>query len=208
MKGNGMENLWKEQPKEINMKTIEHKECVDLVIIGSGHAGTCAAREAAQLGASVIVIEQQNEEKQFILGMGEIGHINSKWQESHGVPKVDIDEFVEDWQKRTGNRSNYRLIRKYAKNCGETFDWFIEPLTEEEKNQIHPMFTPQSPNFPITLNGFHAYSGTPNMGPTLQNKAVKASQRIAKEHGARFFFETKACQLIKEENRVSGVIDK
>ncbi len=201
-----MAGSWREQPKEIQKDQILQTETADVVVIGSGHAGTSAARAAAEMGASVVVLEQQNEEKQFILGMGEIGHINSKWQESKGVPKVDIDEFVQDWQMRTGNRSNYRLIRKYAENCGDAFDWFLEALTEEEKESIHPMLTPQSPNFPGTINGFRAYSGTPHMGPVLQNKAVKGNQQTAREHGARFYFETKACQLIKEENKVTGVI--
>lgn len=44
----------------------------------------------------MIVLEQQSEEKQWILGIGEIGHINSKWQAKHGVPVVEVDEFVND----------------------------------------------------------------------------------------------------------------
>lgn len=201
-----MPKSWRVKPDEISVDAIARREVADVVIIGAGHAGTCAARSAAESGASVIVIEQQNEEKQWVLGIGEIGHINSKWQESKSVPKVDIDEFVQDWQTRTGNRSNYRLVRKYAEKCGDAFDWFIEPLTEEEKDSIVAMLTPQSPNFPETINGFHAYSGTPNMGMELQEVAVKRNQQIAKNHGARFFFDTRACQLTKDGDRVASVI--
>lgn len=199
---------WKEKPEIISDNQIRETVDTDIVVIGAGHAGTSAARAASEAGAEVAVVEQQNGEKQWVLGMGEIGHINSRWQEHHGVPKVDIDEFVEDWQKRTNNRSNYRLIRKYAEHCGETFDWFIEPLSREEQESFSPMFTPQSPNFPATLNGFHAYSGTPNMGVALQTKAVKGNQEIAIEHGAKFFFDTKACQLTQNDRKVTGVIAK
>lgn len=197
---------WMEEVEQIPEELITIKEYADIVIIGAGHAGTCAARAAAEGGASVIVIEQQDEEKQWILGMGEIGHINSKWQEKRGVPKVDIDEFMDDWQLRTGNRSNYRLIRKYAENCGDCFDWLIDPLTQEEKDAIHPMLTPPSPNFPKELNGLKAWVGSANMGVELQDKAVRASQQIAKDHGAIFYFGTKACELIKENGVVNGVI--
>ncbi|MCD8153119.1 MAG: FAD-dependent oxidoreductase [Clostridiales bacterium] len=197
---------WREKPEAISDSQIRTSVNADIVIIGAGHAGTSAARSASETGAKVAVVEQQSEENQWILGMGEIGHINSRWQERHGVPKVDVDEFTEDWQKRTNNRSNYRLIRRYAERCGETFDWFIEPLTPEEQESIVPMFTPQSPNFPKTINGFHAYSGTPNMGVALQTRAVKGNQKIAREHGAEFFFETRACQLIQADRRVTGVI--
>ncbi len=203
-----MTGSWRKKPEDIAPEMIDKTIEADVVIVGAGHAGTCAARAAAEAGASVVVIEQQNSDRQFILGIGEIGHINSNWQEKHGVPKVDIDEFVQDWQNRTNNRSNYRLIRKYAEKCGECFDWFISPLTEEERDSIHPMLTPQSPNFPKTINGFHAYSGTPNMGVALQNKAVRKNQQLAAGNGAKFFFETKGCQLIKEGKRVTGVIGR
>lgn len=197
---------WAQPPKPIPDEKIVSREKADIVIIGAGHAGTCAARAAAEAGASVIVLEQQPEEKQWILGIGEIGHINSKWQARHGVPPVDIDEFVNDWQLRTNNRSDVRLIRSYAEHCGECFDWFLEPLSQEEQDSIHPMLTPPSPHFPKELNGLKAWPGTPNMGVALQDKAVKGNQRLAEERGARFFFETRACQLTKENGRVTGAV--
>ena len=197
---------WMEAPDQIPNDNIAARHSADIVIIGAGHAGTAAARAASEGGASVIVIEQQTEDKQWILGVGEIGHINSKWQKEQGLPEVHLDEFLDDWQLRTGNRSNYRLIRKYAENCGECFDWFISPLSDEDKALIRPMMTPPSPNFAYQLNGLKSWPGSANMGVDLQNKAVKASQRLAKDHGARFFFGTKAVNLVKEGARVSGVI--
>lgn len=197
---------WAIPPDHISEKEIKKQEHADVVIIGAGHAGTCAARSAAEAGASVIVLEQQMEEKQWILGIGEIGHINSKWQSRHGLPPVDVNEFVNDWQLRTNNRSNVRLIRTYAEKCGECFDWFIEPLTEEEQEGIPPTLTPPSPNFPQTLNGIRAWPGTPKMGVELQMKAVKGNQRLAKKQGARFFFGTRACWLTKDNSQVTGVV--
>ena len=197
---------WMEAPAVIPEEQLTRTETADIVIVGPGHAGTCAARGAAECGASVIVLEQQPEEKQWVLGMGEIGHINSRWQKEHGVGPVDIDEFVNDWQLRTNNRSDYRLIRTYAEQCGDCFDWFIEPLTQEERDGIHPMLTPPSPHMPKALNGFRAWPGTPNMGVALMTRAVKENQHIAKEHGARFFFGTRACQLTKENGAVTGVV--
>lgn len=199
---------WAQPPEPIPDEKIVRHEQADVIIIGAGHAGTCAARASAEAGASVIVLEQQGEEKQWVLGIGEIGHINSKWQDKHGVPPVEVDEFVNDWQLRTGNRSNVRLIRTYAQQCGDCFDWFLEPLSQEERDHIHPMLIPPSPNFPKSLNGLKAWPGTPNMGVALQNKAVKGNQRLARERGARFFFGTKACQLTKAAGCVTGVIGR
>ena len=140
---------WQTSPENISEEQVLQTVRADVVVVGAGHAGTCAARAAAEAGASVIVLEQQSEGRQRILGIGEIGHINSRWQAAHGVAPVDVDEFVNDWQLRTGNRSNVRLIRRYAEHCGDCFDWFLEPLTPEEREQIHPMLTPPSPNMPV-----------------------------------------------------------
>ena len=204
-----MKEAWAVKPKDISADQIACTHYADIVIIGAGHAGTCAARAAAEAGANVFVLEQQERDKQWVLGIGEIGHINSRWQQEHGIPAVDIDTFVNDWQLRTGNRSLFPLIKTYALHCGETFDWFIEPLTQEEKDSIHPMLTPASPNMPEALNGLHAWPGTPNMGMALQTKAVKANQRLAEEHGAVFFFSTRAMQLEQAaDGRVTGVFAK
>lgn len=49
--------------------TVSHKEITDkietdVVIIGAGHAGTCAARAASEMGGTrVIVVEQQERDK-------------------------------------------------------------------------------------------------------------------------------------------------
>lgn len=206
---------WMISPDPIPEENISVYREADIVIIGAGHAGTCAARAAAEEGASVAVVEQQDDAHQWILGIGELGYMNSKWQAAHGVPEVDIDTFVNDWQLRTNNRSNYRLIRKYAQECGSCFDWLIEPLSEEEKESIHPMMTPQSPNAPKMQNYIHAWTGTPNLGMQLMRKVMKCGQAIARKNGAEFFFGTRALQLTTEKrmlpdgqkrNKVTGVI--
>lgn len=70
------------------------------------------------------------------------------------------------------------------------------------------MLTPQSSSFPKSLNGFHAWSGTANLGVTLQNKALKGNQEIAENNSARFFFKMSSCKILKEDNYVIGVIAK
>lgn len=198
---------WMKKPDSVWENQIAETIEADVVIIGAGQAGTCAARAASERpGVRVIVIEQQERERQFILGVGEIGHINSRWQASQGVASVDVDEFVNDWQLRTNNRSNYRLIRKFAENCGSCFDWFIEPLSEQERAAIYPRIKKPSPNMPETLNGIHAYPGTAMMGVNGQNQAIKKNQLLAERQGAVFLFETRAKELVKDGGRVSGVI--
>ncbi|MDD6460681.1 MAG: FAD-dependent oxidoreductase, partial [Absicoccus porci] len=71
---------WALPPAPILEDAIVHQQEADIVIIGAGHAGTCAARAAAEAGASVLVVEQQKDASQWILGIGELGYMNSQWQ--------------------------------------------------------------------------------------------------------------------------------
>lgn len=198
---------WLEDIKTVNCIS---EKTVDILIIGAGHAGTAAARSAIEANSAnhVMVVEQQERNKQWILGNGEIGHINSRWQEEAGVPKVDVDEFVNDWQLRTNNRSNYQLIKKYAEKCGSCFDWMIEVLSEGERKSIYPMLAKPSPNMPRALNGIKAYPGTAKMPVLLQNIVIKKNQELAEVKGVQFYFGTEAYQLITKDNRVTGAIIK
>ena len=89
---------WWTAPASVPETEIKRTVETDVLIIGAGQAGICAARAAAETGVRVCVLEKQSEEKKRVLGNGEIGHINSKWQAEHGVPKVDVATFVNDWQ--------------------------------------------------------------------------------------------------------------
>ena len=171
-----MKEAWAIKPESIKPDQVKDVYESDIVIIGAGHAGTCAARAAAQAGASVIVLEQQDRDSQWVLGIGEIGHINSQWQKDHNIEPVDIDTFVNDWQLRTVNLSLYPLIKSYAMHCGEAFDWFIEPLTQEEKESIHAVLTPASPNMPKTLNGF-----------AVTDKGNKSKSETGRRTGSEIF---------------------
>ncbi|WKY42927.1 FAD-binding protein [Eubacteriaceae bacterium ES2] len=172
---------WRIPPNEIPNQKIIKEEIADIIIIGAGYAGTCATRAATEIqGSHVIVIETQSNENQRIIGSGEVGHINSKWQQKHQVPIVDVDEFTNDWQLRTNNKSDYQLVRTFAEKCGEAFDWYIQPLENDLIRTIYPMMTPASPNMPKSLNGIKSWPGTAKMPIATQNKALKINQQVAK----------------------------
>ena len=90
-----MNETWAIKPQTISPDAVSETYDSDIVIIGAGHAGTCAARAAAEAGVSVIVLEQQERETQWVLGIGEIGHINSRWQKEHGIAAGDYSKNAE-----------------------------------------------------------------------------------------------------------------
>lgn len=121
---------------------------------------------------------------------------------------MDVDEFVNDWQLRNNNRTNYRLIRTYAENCGKAFDWMIEVLDEDEKEQIHMMLEHPSEHMPETLNGIHAYPGTAIMPVQVQNSMIKKTHAFIEKNGGKILFGTKAVKLLTEDGKVTGAILK
>ena len=198
---------WRTAPPPIPEEKIKHRYAADVVIVGAGHAGTCAARAASEVpGTSVIVLEQQDADDMRFFGGGEIGVVNSKWQAARGMEPIDPLEFANDWQLRSNNRSNYRLIKTFAEKSGAAFDWLIEPLSEEEKNSIYMKHQAGNENWPGSLNGIKTWRGAVTFGPLWLSTVMKMNIQIAVDHGTRFMYGMTACQLTKDGGRVTGVI--
>jgi len=199
---------WALPPEQIKDSQILAEYSADAVIIGAGHAGTCAARAAAEAGASVIVIELQSDEQQWIFGIG-LGVLNAKLGLERGLPYYEPSELLREWQIRHLNKTNPDLIRQYARRSGETFDWLLKPMDREFINAIRIPFYPPPEYFGNgTYGKFRSFLGAYAIGDKKCNlkMLMKASQKIAKDRGARFFFEVSGEQLVTENGRVTGVI--
>lgn len=187
-------------PEEIT-QTIE----ADVVVVGGGNAGVLAATAAAFAGASVSVIEQQSRERLHMYGLADVGTLNSKWAQSNGVPHIDEAEFIAEWQHRTQNRSDPRLIAQFAYHSGEMLDWLLSLMS--------PMLTGRlnTSNFPCpfqtydgTVSGFKTWAGTcelHNWGEGVRQVIAQAEKR-----GAKWYWEQSAVVLTKEDGRVTGCI--
>ncbi|MGN0708294.1 MAG: FAD-dependent oxidoreductase [Faecalibacterium sp.] len=193
---------WRAAPEAVTK--FDGEFTADVVIVGGGQAGTPAARAAVEAGASVIVVESQAEDSMSFRGGGQIGHLNSKFLASKGIPTIDINEFVTDWQLRTNNRSRCGLIMAYAKNSGKCFDWMTDSFSDAEKATWSVRQWPLSKNYTQKKSGISTWVGT----PTLNGDAspVKRCMEIARAKGADYHFGVKGCQLIKDGDRVVGVV--
>lgn len=105
---------------------IEHNpastESFDVVVVGSGTAGTCAALRAAQQGLKVVCLEKNSSlggTSVFAEGLCGIG---SKYQADQGIT-VDKAAVLAD----TMNYHHYAclgpVVRAFIDNCGQTIDW-------------------------------------------------------------------------------------
>lgn len=203
---------WRTPPAPIPEAEITKTLESEVVVVGAGHAGVSLARTLAEEGVSVRVIETMVEKNYWAYGI-DFGHINSDFLRSHGVPEVDEIEFFNDWQLRSGNRSNPRLVMQFVKNCGSCFDWLLEALTEEQKQNVQIRYWPAPTKYSGNICGLKSWTGTATFPEELwHNKgiteAVVASIQRAKALGADFHFSTVAQQLEKTDERVTAVIAK
>ena len=197
---------WRQPPAPIDPALITETLEADVVVVGCAHAGTAAARAAAEAGAAVIAIDQQREKLFHAVG-NDLGHINSKFLAQRGIPHVDEIEFLNDWQLRSNNRSNPKLVMQFARTSGECFDWMIEPLTQEQRDAIVVTHWPGNKNFTGDISGFKFWPGCAEFpGIASLSKVARLNQQEAQKHGARFLFELTARQLTKMGQRVTGVI--
>jgi NAD(P)-dependent dehydrogenase (short-subunit alcohol dehydrogenase family) len=201
---------WMMPPPPVPDSKIYKTIKVDVVILGAGNGGTAAARAAAQAGASVAVLEKQAEDKHTFNG-GEIGVINSQFVLKAGVKKIDPMDYVREWQRRTGNRTNPLLIRQFAYNSGAALDWFLELLPPSFKDTLNVVFKRTPKHFTGEVDGVRSWPGSVTFYGKKEaswSDAMKLMVAKAKDLGAAFYFATAAEQLIKEGNRVTGVIAK
>ena len=201
-----MEHTWRTPPEPVPEERIARTLTADLVILGGGQAGTCAARAAAERGASVIVLEKSARKRHRYNGGGQIGHINSNFLRSRGVPETDVIEFVNDWQLRNNNRANTGLIMRYAKNCGRCFDWLLEPLTEEQLRQIEIRQVPTFGSAKVTVSGITTWVGCAMVQLHNQKIALDYAMNRSVELGANWLWEISARYLEKEGGRVTGLV--
>ncbi|WP_242833958.1 FAD-dependent oxidoreductase [Desulfitobacterium hafniense] len=104
--------------------SIAETQTFDVVIVGAGLAGICAARAAAEEGARVAIIEKS---ESFNCRSGEYallnGTLNKRWGRENIVP---TDVVVDRLMKECTYRNKRTILKKWAEHAHEVMDWFIE----------------------------------------------------------------------------------
>lgn len=190
---------WRTAPEPIADDEIAETYDCDVLVIGLGHAGCCALRAAAEAGAAVCAM-QETPQDQFMVKGGQVGHINSEFLKSRGVPEVDVVEFVNDWQLHSNNRSNPGLMMNYAKHAGECFDWMIEgSLSDDEYATMHVGGLMEGGPYMRELSGLKTWVGAAHLTEYVERVLLNCVQK-AEDLGGKVYWGTKGCQLITDES--------
>ena len=172
---------------------VEIIEC-DVVVIGSGTAGTCAALSAAERGGNVIVLE-----KLAVLGGSSlfaegVGAIGSDLQKEKGI-EVTVKEMVDRSDKYHHYACNHGVLQRFMEESGATINWLA----------AHGVTFYDAMKLGDSAPTWH----TPYEGGRLTGAVGSYMLPIlfdaAEECGVTFMTNTSATSLFLEEGSVKGV---
>ncbi len=172
-------NSWRIPPEPVPEEQIKFTHEADVVVVGMAHAGSAALRSAAESGAKVIGIEEKTEKTYNVWG-ADYGHINSKFLESRGVPKVDPIDYYNEMMRRSGGRANPGLVMRFCQNAGTAFDWYTDMV--EDFSNVSIAFWPGGKRFDGEMAGYHFWPGTAKF-PAPGGPPPKQAGKGAKDPG-------------------------
>lgn len=181
-------------------ETIEN----DIIVVGGGMSGFTTAVSAAEKGAKVTLFSAASAP---ISRGGSNYARNSKVMEELGIEPFDPVPFYYNEMRAASFAVDQRKWMRGYNESEEAMNWMIdiarasglEVIMERDNSFDH------GPNYA------HAFSteGNSAMVSTGQQGAVEALEAKAKEYGVQIIYDTKAEQLIREDDntgRVTGVV--
>ena len=163
----------------------------DVVIIGSGASGLCAALTLSYGGASVLMFEQEDEPggmTNFAEGMFAVG---SRLQTKHKVG-LTVEEAFNVHMEETHWLADARLVRTFMEKTADTVDWL-----EAQGAQFSGLFNIS----PFTPRVWHQMVGFGKEG-LIKPLFKKANE----QDNIKIMFETEVRSLLLEDGRVVGVV--
>ena len=204
-----MAHVWQEKPEAIT--EFSGEETADVVVVGAGLAGCCAAQAATEAGASVIVIEKFD--RPYGHGM-DVGAIDSVVQKRLGIEidHLDAARLLYAWSQQ---QANYHLIRTFIERSGEVMTHYVE-LAEAKGYTVRlnteatarADWSDLDDRFRMfqTAHFFDIPEGSElPYTPWNVEYLLRVAYEDAVERGAAFKFDTPAEQLVVEDGRVAGV---
>ena len=172
----------------------------DVVIVGAGAAGVPAAISALEAGASVALIQKEN---QAISQGNTATGILADQSDPAGIEAV-----VSTLLKEHQYRANRQQVELWAKNSGEAITWLFE-LGQKVGAQVSDT-TPKWTAAVKQVNGYNVNYLSIDFGPKPYNTGdgMRALAEYAEQQGVEIFYSTEAKQLAGDVSGITGVIAK
>ena len=171
----------------------EETASAKIVVIGSGATGMAAALTAAEGGAKVILLEKMGHTggtSNFPEGMFAV-ESEMQRQQYIGMTRDEAFKKIMDYSHW---RANPRLVRAFVDESANTISW-LQKLGVE--------FDGPMAIFSDGPRTWHLLKGPQKARASVMMKTLTAR---AKEKGVDIRLETPAIKLIKEGNRITGVV--
>lgn len=184
-------------------KVYDVEESADLVIVGAGAAGISAALSAVENGAESVIILEKTSKTGGALNTtsGTLSAAMTKCQELDGLTEDSIESYVEDLLEegsKDGGVPRESLIRLYANNAAEAFDWLWDNGLKdntftEDKDGHKAVFAPEH-----TLYSYpRSYKPKPNDAKTYKSATHELLDvLLSKESKIKVVYNTEARHLV------------
>lgn len=201
---------WIGQPADLSSFTFAEELDTEVLICGAGHGGIIAALAAAEQGAKTLVIEKGGS---YGTLREYIGVVNAQCQKDVGC-HIDPLTVTKELMRYASYRANQSLIRQWADESGEAFDWVMSYLKPQgfgvvAETDVGDGFHDIYPVYPVMTmiqTPTMIASGMPH--EMTEKEVPDALVAAAESKGAEFYFNTALVQCIVEDGRVTGAVAK
>lgn len=198
---------WETAPEPIADNEIVETREADVLIIGAGLAGCAAAARAAEMGASVIVLEKNTEPSSRGV---HYASSDSKLMREAGLV-CDINAATAQWSSECCGYCDEEIIGLYMDRSPEVMDWLIDQTDAEGYTAVLYGGYYQGEGSHKEYPGTHMFvnsEGGRDVDEHGHRIPTYVLHQNATESGAEFIFEMPAEQLIKDGDKVIGTIAK
>ncbi|WP_418710589.1 FAD-dependent oxidoreductase [Allofournierella sp.] len=208
---------WLGAPPEIGESQIEKTLEADVVVVGAGLAGVAAARAAAELGSTVILLEKCGTPQ---ARSGDFAVMDSRVAEVWGRREVDKVQIVNDLMRDMAYKASQSILRRWADEAGEAFDWYLEgypgiPVMRTTASAppqgaecwLQPRRCPSPETFENSTERFRCYQTTAWVRPT-HIPVFRGNLRLAMETGrVQCLCDAPVVKLLRgADGRVQGAV--
>lgn len=205
---------WLGDEPQLADKVSYTKEC-DVLVIGSGQAGTAATLHSIDQGLSTICCEVQTWEEYDNYAC-DLTTYNSKFFLDKGAEEYDpMDIFTEYMVKALGH-ANQKIVKDYAWRSGEALDWMLAYLPEDYvEKYAHAVNYKGNKNFQNPCSHSYYYVGMTqwrdtgtetNTNNNMWPYTVRLLQQKAVELGAEYIYGAQGLTLVHDNGAVTGAI--